>query len=196
MAEGAGIVAHDHRVEFDHDAIVSAIGLNAESFGEFAELAQRMAVRALTDAESLAYFRTVLGGREKVEESGKVRHSVAVRKAMAAHRGQEFVAIGAADVPDVALYVADRLDQIARGVATPLPADVTTPVAAINPGHDMESARGTLWGAFNTLTWLADHQPIKDRGVDFNLASNLLGEGTGGKIKAKAQRAAEELLAA
>jgi hypothetical protein len=196
IGEGAGIICHDHRVEFDHDAIVSAIGLNAESFGEFADLAQRMATRALTDAEALEFFRTVLGGREKVEESGKVRHSVAVRKAMAAHRGQEFVAIGAADVPDVALYVADRLDQIARGVATPLPADVTTPVAAINPGHDMESARGTLWGAFNTLTWLADHQPVKDRGVDFNLASNLLGEGTGGKIKAKAQRAAVALLVA
>ena len=195
--EGAGIVAHDHRVEFDHDAIVAAIGLNAESFGEFGELAQRMAVRALSDAEALDYFRTVLGGREKVEESGTVRHSIAVRKAMAAHRGQEFVAIGASDSADVALYVADRLDQISRGVATPLPADVTTaPDAAINPGHDMESARGTLWGAFNTVTWAADHQPTKDRGVDFNLASNLLGDGTGGKIKAKAQRAAVELLSA
>lgn len=195
--EGAGIVAHDHRVEFDHDAIVAAIGLNAESFGEFGELAQRMATRALSDAEALDYFRVVLGGREKTEESGRVRHSIAVRKAMAAHGGQEFVAIGASDSADVALYVADRLDQIARGVATDLPADVTAaPAAAINPGHDLESARGTLWGAFNTITWMADHQPTKDRGVDFNLASNLLGDGTGGKIKAKAQRAAVELLAA
>ena len=76
-----------------------------------------------------------------------------------------------------------------------LPADVTSdPDPAINPGHDMESTRGTLWGAFNTVTWAADHQPIKNRGADFNLASNLLGDGTGGKLKAKAQRAALELL--
>jgi phage/plasmid-like protein (TIGR03299 family) len=195
--EGAGIVAHDHRVEFDHDAIVTAIGLNAESFGEFGELAQRMATRALSDSEALDYFRTVLGGREKTEESGRVRHSIAVRKAVAAYRGQEFVPIGASDSAGVALYVADRLDQIARGAATPLPADVTTaPVASVNPGHDLESARGSLWGAFNTVIWMSDHLPIKNRGVDFNLASNLLGEGTGGRIKARAQRAAVELLAA
>ena len=82
-----------------------------------------------------------------------------------------------------------------RGVSVDLPADVTAdPDPAINPGHDMESTRGTLWGAFNTVTWGADHQPIKNRGADFNLASNLLGDGTGGKLKAKAQRAALELL--
>ena len=195
--EGAGIVCHDHRVEFDQDAIATAVGLNSESFGEFAELAAAMAQRALSDSEALDYFRAVLGGKEKTEDNGTLRHSVAVRKALAAHRGQDFVPVGAADVPDVALYVADRIDQIARGVANDLPVDVTTtPDAAINPGHDMESTRGTLWGAFNTLTWMADHQPTKNRGVDFNLASNLLGDGTGGKIKAKAQRAAVDLLAA
>jgi hypothetical protein len=69
------------------------------------------------------------------------------------------------------------------------------PSAAINPGHDMESARGTLWGAFNTVTWAADHAPIKNRGASFNIASNLLGEGTGGKLKARAMRAAVDLLA-
>jgi hypothetical protein len=115
---------------------------------------------------------------------------------MAAHKGQVFVPVGAADAADAALYVADRLDQIARGVATELPADVASdPSAAINPGHDMESARGTLWGAFNTVTWAADHQPIKNRGASFNIASNLLGEGTGGKLKARAMRAARDLLA-
>lgn len=196
--EGAGIVCHDHRVEFDYEAITTAVGLNAEAFGDFADFAQACAVRALSDAEALQFFRAVMGGKEGTEADGiKVRHSVGVRKALAAHRGQEFQAIGAKDSADVALYVSDRLDQIARGAAVDLPADVTAdPVAAINPGHDLESTRGTLWGALNTVTWMADHQPIKDRGVDFNLASNLLGEGTGGKLKGKAVAAARELLAA
>ena len=196
--EGAGIVCHDHRVEFDHEAIATAVGLNAESFGDFAEFAQACAVRALTDAEALQFFRAVMGGKESTEADGvKVRYSVGVRKALAAHRGQEFQAIGAKDADDVALYVSDRLDQIARGAAVDLPTDVTAaPSAVINPGHDMESARGSLWGAVNAVTWLADHQPVKDRGVDFNLASNLLGEGTGGKLKSKAVAAARELLAA
>ena len=195
--EGAGIVCHDHRVAFDHEAIATAVGLNAESFGEFAEFAAAAATRALSDAEALEYFKTVYGGREKIEDNGRVRHSIGVRKAMAAHKGREFVPVGKADAADVGLYVADRLDEIARGVATELPADVTaTPDAAINPGHDMESTRGTLWGAFNTVTWQADHQPLKNRGASFNIASNLLGEGTGGKLKAKAQRVARDLLAA
>ena len=195
--EGAGIVCHDHRVAFDHEAIATAVGLNAESFGEFATFAAAAAVRALSDAEALEYFKVVYGGKEKVEDNGRVRHSIGVRKAMAAHRGQVFVPVGAADAADAALLVADRLDQIARGVATELPADVTSdPSAAINPGHDLESARGTLWGAFNTVTWQADHQPIKNRGASFNIASNLLGEGTGGKLKAKAHRVALDLLTA
>ena len=197
MQEKGGIVCHDHRVEFDHDAITTAVGLNAESFGEFSEFAVSAANRALTDSEALAFFKTVYGGKEKIEDSGKVRHSIGVRKAMAAHKGQVFVPVGKADAADVSLYVSDRLDQIARGVATDLPADVTaTPDAAINPGHDMESTRGTLWGAFNTVTWQADHQPVKNRGASFNIASNLLGEGTGGKLKAKAHKAALELLVA
>ena len=193
--EGAGIVCHDHRVEFDHDAITTAVGLNADAFGEFSEFAAAAASRALTDAQALEYFKLVYGGREKIEDSGKVRHSIGVRKAMAAHRGQVFQPVGNADAADAALYVADRLDRIARGVATDLPADVTAdPSAAINPGHDMESARGTLWGAVNTVTWQADHQPLKNRGASFNIASNLLGEGTGGKLKARAMKAARDLL--
>jgi hypothetical protein len=197
LGETGGIVTHDHRVEFDQDAIVTAVGLNAERFGEFAELAQRMATRALSDAEALEYFKTVLGGREKVEDTGVVRQSIAVRKALAAHRGQTFLPVGAENAAEVGLYVASRLDEIARGVSTDLPADVTTaPAAEINPGHDLESARGTLWGAFNTVTWTSDHSPTKDRGTDFNIASNLLGEGTGGRIKARALKVASELLAA
>jgi hypothetical protein len=194
--EGAGIVCHDHRVEFDHDAITAAVGLNAESFGEFADFAAAAAARALSDAEALEYFKLVYGGKEKIEDNGRIRHSIGVRKAMAAHRGQVFVPVGAADAADAAAYVSDRLDQIARGVAVDLPSDVTAPPsAAINPGHDMESSRGTLWGAVNAVTWAADHAPIKNRGASFNIASNLLGEGTGGKLKARAMRAAVDLLA-
>ena len=195
--EGAGIVAHDHRVAFDHEAIATAVGLNAESFGDFADFAAAAATRALSDAEALDYFKAVYGGKEKIEDNGKVRHSIGVRKAMAAHKGQEFIPVGKADAADVALYVSDKLEQIARGVSVTLPSDVTVDSSPlINPGHDMESTRGSLWGAFNTVTWQADHQPLKNRGASFNIASNLLGEGTGGKLKAKAQKLALDLLAA
>jgi phage/plasmid-like protein (TIGR03299 family) len=192
---GADIVRHDHRVMFEPAAVETALGLNAERFAGFADMAQRMATRALSDAEALEFFRDVIGGKETAEEGGKVRWSIGVRRAMAFHRGQEFVPVGKADDLEVAARVSERLDQIARGVATPLPADATAdPVATINPGHDMESARGTLWGAFNTVTWLADQRPAKNRGAAHGIASNLFGDGTGGKLKAKAHRKALELL--
>jgi len=197
IGEHAGMVVHDHRVAFDHDAIATAVGLNAESFGEFADLAQRMARHALTDADALDYFRAVLGGREKIGDNGVVRHSVAVRKVLAAHRGQEFVPVGRSDSADVALYVADRIDQIARGIVIDLPADVTaSPNPLINPGRDMESARGTLWGGFNALTWSLDHAPPRDHGIGARVASNLLGDGNAGRVKDRAILEAEKLLAA
>jgi len=193
----ADVFRHNHRVELDPHAVEIALGLQDDQFGAYVETARRLAARALTDVEALEYFRTVIGGKEKTEADGKVRQSEGVRKALAYHKGRDFVPVGKEDTADVNLYVADRLDQISRGVAdADLPADVTTaPTAGINPGHDLGTAEGTLWGAFNTITWLADQKPVKNSGVEHNLASNLFGDGTGGKLKQKAYKAALELAA-
>jgi len=193
----ADIFRHDHRVELDPYAVETALGLQDDQFGAYVETARRLAARALSDVEALEYFRAVIGGKEKTESDGKVRQSEGVRKALSYYRGRDFLPVGKDDAADVELYVADRLDQIARGVANAdLPADVTTaPTAGINPGHDLGTAEGTLWGAFNTVTWLSDQKPVKNRGVQHNIASNLFGDGTGGKLKQKAYRAALELVA-
>lgn len=193
----ADIFRHDHRVELDPYAVETALGLQDDQFGAYVETARRLAARALSDVEALEYFRTVIGGKEKTESDGKVRQSEGVRKALSYYRGRDFLPVGKDDAADVELYVADRLDQIARGVANAdLPDDVTTAqTAGINPGHDLGTAEGTLWGAFNTITWLSDQKPVKNRGVQHNIASNLFGDGTGGKLKQKAYRAALELVA-
>ena len=193
----ADIFRHDHRVELDPQAVEVALGLQDDQFGAYVATARRLAARALSDVEALEYFRTVIGGTEKTETDGKVRYSEGVRKALAYHKGRDFVPVGKDAAADVALLVADRIDQIAQGVAdADLPADVTTaPTAGINPGHDLGSAEGTLWGAFNTVTWLADQRPVKNSGVEHNIASNLFGDGTGGKLKQKAYKAALELAA-
>jgi hypothetical protein len=197
LSEDAGLIRHDHRVEFDHDAIVTAIGLNAEDFDDFAAAAQAMAEAALSDAQALEYFRSVLGGKESTDDNSRVVYSQAVRRAQAFHRGKDFVAIGQKSADDVARIVSEKLDDIARNVRNvELPDDIATPSETINPGHDMDSARGTVWGALNTLTYAADFKPTKNRGTDANLASNLFGSGTGGKLKARAWKAAMELIAA
>jgi phage/plasmid-like protein (TIGR03299 family) len=193
----ADIFRHDHRVALDPAAVETALGLNAESFGSFVNAAKAMAARALTDAEALAYFRAVMRGTEKTADGGRVIHSEGVRKAFAYYTGQDFVAIGKEDENDAARYVSARLEAIARNVGAGLPEDITAPPAdGINPGHDLATTRGTVWGVLNTVTWLADQRPVKNRGTAHNVASNLFGDGTGGALKARAHKAALELMTA
>ncbi len=193
----ADIFRHDHRVALDPEAVETALGLNAESFGSFVGAAKAMAARALTDGEALDYFRAVMRGTEKTTDGGRVIHSEGVRKAFAYYTGQDFVAIGKEDESDAARYVSARLDAIGRSVAAGLPEDITAPPAAdINPGHDLVTTRGTVWGALNTVTWLADQRPVKNRGTAHNVASNLFGDGTGGVLKSRAHKAALELMSA
>jgi len=197
ISEG-DIIKHDHKTPFDLEALEAAIGLNRESFGLYAEAAAAMATTALTQAGALEFFRMVFGGKERVEDNGKVIQSVAVRRAMAFHTGQEFQALGKDTSPaEIAAAVDSRLAEIARSAAKGLPSDIVTdPAPAINPGHDLESSRGTVWGAYNTVTWLADQNPTKSKGVQHQISSQLMGNGTGGAIKRRAYKAALDLITA
>jgi hypothetical protein len=125
---------------------------------------------------------------------------------MAFATGHDFIAEGKA-APDVARIVDEAIDRARRGSASDasiVAADIAIDAErqdarqrrAINPGHDMASAQSTLWGAFNTVTWLCDHRPAQNRGADFALASNKLGEGNGAAVKARAATVARQLLAA
>lgn len=190
------IIKHDHKTPFDMEALEAAIGLNKESFGAYAEAAAAMAQTAMSKAGALEYFRAVFGGKER-EDNGRVIHSVAVRRAMAFHTGQEFLPLGKSTSPDeVAAAVDSKLGEIARNVANGLPSDIVKdPDPVINPGHDLESARGTVWGAYNTVSWMADHNPTKSYGVEHRISSQMFGTGTGGAIKRRGYKAALELVA-
>ena len=149
----------------------------------------------LSYPKALEYFRAVLGGRERTDENKRVIYSQAVRRAQAFHQGREFIAIGQKSDDDVARIVSEKLDDIGRNVRNgELPDDIAKPSETINPGHDMDSARGTIWGALNTVTYMADHNPTKKTGTDNALASNLLGTGSNGKLKQRAWAQAVKLL--
>jgi phage/plasmid-like protein (TIGR03299 family) len=197
-ASDADTASFHHRVPFDADAIVQAVGQNAESFAEFAKIAHDMAGRILSDAERLAFFQAVIGGKEKIDDSGRVTRSVGVRRAMAFASGRDFVADGKT-APDVVRVVDEAIERARRGSASDaeiVADDIVSNDSAINPGYAMESANGTLWGAFNTVSWLADQKPAKSRGLDHAIASSLLADGQGARLKASAMREARELLAA
>ena len=198
VATATDTAAFTHRIPFDADHVVAAIGAGAENFAAFAKLAHAMAGRVISDAERLQYFQDVIGGKEKADDSGRVIRSVGVRRAMAFATGRDFVAEGKA-APDVVRIVDEAIDKASRGSASDaaiVADDIANDDAVINPGHDMASAQSTLWGAFNTVTWLADHKPAKSRGADFALASNKLGEGNGAYLKKRAAAHARVLLAA
>jgi len=192
------VIKHDHKTPFDLEALQAAIGVNRDEFGVFADAAAAMAKTALNQAGALEYFRMVFGGKERVEDNGRVIQSVAVRRAMAFHTGQEFKALGKDTPPaDVAAAIDSKLSEISRNAAKGLPLDlVTDPDSAINPGHDLESARGTVWGGYNTVTWMVDQNPTKSKGIEHQIGSQMLGTGTGGALKRKAYKAALELVAA
>ena len=197
LGEG-DIIKHDHKTPFDLEALQAAIGVSREEFSVFADAAAAMAKTALNQAGALEYFRMVFGGKERTEDNGKVIHSVAVRRAMAFHKGQEFKALGK-DTPkaEVNAAVDAKLSEISRNVASGLPSDIVIdPSPDINPGHDMESARGTVWGAYNTVTYMADQKPTKSKGIEHQLGSQMLGTGTGGALKRKAYKTALELITA
>ena len=59
----------------------------------------------------------------------------------------------------------------------------------------MSSAKGTLWGAFNTVTYMADHKPVRDHGADNRLNKAFYGD-VGRDTKAIALAKSKELLSA
>lgn len=189
------IVKHNHKVPFDADVMVTALGLFQSEFSQFEELAKKMAAKVLTGEEEIDFFRAVFGGKETVDKSGKVTHSRAVQKALLLARGQEYNPSNRtsdAKLKKEKLAALEQLMQEAVSAGTTtidlsgLPDTIGNFVhtnedaPVINAGHDLKSARAdndriTLWGAFQTVTNIIDHNPIKDTGPDRRLDAALYG---------------------
>tara|TARA_R110002050_G_scaffold296500_1_gene456579 strand:- start:15945 stop:17069 length:1125 start_codon:yes stop_codon:yes gene_type:complete len=203
------IVKHNHKVPFDNAAMVTALGLFQAEFSDFEKLAQKMAQRVLTGEEEIEFFRTVFGGTETTDDSGKVKHSRAVQKALALARGKDISAKSTTD----AKLKKDRLAAIERLMQEAVETGNTTidlssvetsldePASdkTLNAGHDLKTARAddnriTAWGAFQTVTNIVDHNPIKDTGPDLRLFASMYGGQRDNKSRALI--AARELIAA
>ena len=200
MDHSDDIIKHNHRAPFSAEALKVALGVSSQSFGELEELAKAMARRSLSGAEETDFFRTIFGGKERTDESGKVTYSEGVRKALAYNRGQEFNPANSsrkitkdAEIAllneQVKLLVAGKtLDTLAMDKEL-----VSDPSLSVNMGWDKPSAKGTLWGAFNTVTYMTDHKPVRDFGADNRLDKAFYGTGTN-DLKTKAMDTAKELL--
>ena len=202
MSDADDIVTHNHRAVFNPEALKVALGVSSQKFGELEEFAKACAKRALSGEEQIDFFKNVFGGKERIEDSGAVVQSEAVRKAMAYFRGQEFSAapnrketkdaqIAKLQETVEALQSGKIIEDISAGDR-----DIASePDSTINAGWDLPSANGTLWGAFNTVTYMSDHKPIRDHGAD-NRLNNAFYGGTGRDTKTIAYNKAKELLVA
>ena len=208
------IVKHNHKVPFDADVMVTALGLFQAEFSEFEKIAKKMAQRVLTGEEELDFFRSVFGGTERTDDSGKVIHSRAVQKALSLARGKAY---NPGKKTSDAKLKRQRLDAIEQLMSEAIENGETTinldrievdndnnnsaadSDRGVNAGNDLKSARAdenriTLWGAFQTVTNIVDHDPIKDTGLDNRLDVALYGGQRNNK--AKALDKARELIAA
>ena len=201
MSDAEDIVTHNHRAVFDPEALKVALGVSSQNFGELEEFAKACAKRALIGDEEINFFKSVFGGKERIEDTGKVVQSQAVRKAMAYFRGQEFnetpknketkdATIAKLQEQVEALQSGKTIEDISAGDR-----DIASePDSTINAGWDLPSANGTLWGAFNTVTYMTDHKPTRDYGVDARLNKAFYGGGSGKDHKTVAYDEAKELL--
>jgi len=183
MADVDAIVTHNHRAIFDPETLKVALGVSSKNFGELEEFAKACAKRALSGEEQIDFFKNVFGGKERIEDTGKVVQSEAVRKAMAYFRGQEFSPVQKKETKDAtiaklqeqveALRSGKTIEDISAGDR-----DIASePDSTINAGWDLPSAKGTLWGAFNTVTYMTDHKPTRDFGADNRLNKAFYGGG-------------------
>ena len=217
------IIRHNHKVPFDAEAMKTALGISSQNFGEFEHLAKAMAKKVLTGEEELEFFKYVFAGKER-EKDGKVIQPEGVRKAMAYFRGQSFVAENAGGTPasrvtkkqleeqNIAqartlqelidnIKAGKKIDELVLEGATITPPQdaveaTTTGDEIVNSGWELESANGTLWGAYQTVMWMADHKPVRNYGDDIRLDNALYGGARGtSDVKTKAHTMALEMAA-
>ena len=202
MESADDIVTHNHRAVFDREALKVALGISSKNFGEFEELAKAMAKKVLTGEEEIQFFQAVFGGKERVTDNNVIVRSEAVRKAMAYFRGQEFNPENSKRKETKDAEIAKLKEQVEALVSgktiEEIDADkalLSEPTLSVNHGWDLSSAKGTLWGAFNTVTYMADHKPVRDHGADNRLNKAFYGD-VGRDTKAIALAKSKELLSA
>ena len=213
-------VRHNHKVAFDPEIMDAALNQFNAAFDDFEREAIQMARRVLTGAEELAFFQRVFGGKIK-NKDGKVIQSRAVQKALALSRGKDLPKTVAKSGPTKAetqaqLEALTRMMEEAAQSGKVLSADEIGSIAGtsndneqpgddatINPGHNLTSARAddgslTVWGAFQTVTNIVDHSPLKTAKTrDHHVERSIYGAPHGQRdAKSIALEAARELVAA
>lgn len=212
--EGAKYTIRDtHKLPFDIELMREAMLSVKTQSEDFEEFAGKMADCHIGADKQLEFFRKVYGLTELREtESGvlvdhppvlramKLLNGVEIRKETtnltqaqklkeAEERTKQLMSAIEESVRQGTVF--DRVpdDQVDTGT---LNEDTT-----INPGWELPSCTGTLWGAYNVATYVEDQAPMKARkSSDHHAHHALWGPNKGRDIKTRAVVVAREMLEA
>lgn len=144
----AGAFRMPHSIEFT-DAVAEkaelALGLAQESMDQFKDQATHLSKKKATDKQVEAYFADVLGWtKEKQAEAAKKKAERAKKKKLD-------------DEADAFFGEPRMLPKLRLALQQA-------------PGADMQSARGTWWGALNAVTYVVDHEIGRDQSASLRTA--------------------------
>ena len=131
--------------------------------------------------------------RDTKKEGGRLLDSTIVQRAIGLTMGQRTINKA---THDERASAQDHIDQMQRGVLIDsMNEDIGGEQSElVNPGWNKVSSDNTLWGAFNAVTFIEDHDHRKKGSADGMLHSTLYGQ-TLNDPKTRALNAARELLA-
>ena len=169
-----------HRHPFDVELMRDAMELVKTQSVRFEELAVKMANRRLTGQETVEYFRSVYGAEPSEDESGKLVEHATIRRAIGLARGQDIrEATAKKPTKDSTIRRQQEIiDALKRGSSIDeLPGEIAeAPSVDVNPGWNKSSSQQTLWGAYNVVTFMEDHAPVRrSRSEDLQLNRALYG---------------------
>lgn len=151
------------------------MGMAIEQIAYSNEIAGKLANVALDETGRIEYVTRLLGGESLLEQ---------------------IVAGPAVDVPQAGRAVLDAIvdDQIAAGTSEPRDVIGRLGKALIeammdSPGSDLVTAKNTMWGAVNGVSYYTDH--VRGRSQDTRLSSAWFGQSD--QLKNKAMQVAVEM---
>jgi len=183
-----------HKVRFDLELMREAIKLVETQSVDFEQLARAMAAKRISGDERVNFFRDAFNAYPKTKkEGGRLLDSTIVQRAVGLTMGQRTINKA---THDERASAQDHIDQMQRGVLIDsMNEDIGGEQSElVNPGWNKVSSDNTLWGAFNAVTFIEDHDHRKKGSADGMLHSTLYGQ-TLNDPKTRALNAARELLA-
>ena len=192
------IIRDNHKTIFDADLMRVAIDLVRDQSVDYEKLCRGMMEYRIDGAAVVDYFRTVYQQEPKPDKSGLLVDSSTVRRAISLYHGTD----PRAETHDTARglqrrnqEVIDAMRRGAEGEANALLRSIDEPVidGTVNPGW--EKGEHKLWGAYNTVTYIADHAPMRKYASDDHRLDRAL-YGSQLDIKSRATNVAVELMVA